>query len=107
MASPKKLAHVVFRTGNLAAMCAWYSSVLEARVTFANELIAFVTYDDEHHRVAFANVGATADPAPDARGLGSVAQALLLHSPVPVTVVRAAAAETDATAATDDDDAAG
>lgn len=73
MASPAKLAHVVFRTGNLAAMCEWYCSVLEARVAFANDFIAFVTYDDEHHRVAFANVGATAQPPPDARGLEHVA----------------------------------
>ncbi len=73
MASPKKLAHVVFRTGHLQAMCDWYCTVLEARVAYANDFVAFITYDDEHHRVAFANLGATAQPAADARGLEHVA----------------------------------
>lgn len=73
MASPIKLAHVVFRTGRLAAMLEWYCTVLEARVAYANDFVAFITYDDEHHRVAFANLGATAQPAPDARGLEHVA----------------------------------
>jgi catechol-2,3-dioxygenase len=73
MASPVKLAHVVFRTGRLQEMLDWYCTVLEAHVAYANDFVAFITYDDEHHRVAFANLGATAQPAPDARGLEHVA----------------------------------
>ena len=73
MASPIKLAHVVFRTGRLAEMRDWCCTVLEARVAFSNDFVAFITYDDEHHRVAFANLGATEQPAPDARGLEHVA----------------------------------
>lgn len=38
-------------------------------------------------------MGARGAGAPDSRGLGSVAHALLLHSPMPVTVVRSATAE--------------
>jgi catechol 2,3-dioxygenase-like lactoylglutathione lyase family enzyme len=73
MASPKKLAHVVFRTGNLPAMRDWYCTVLEARVAFSNDFVAFITYDDEHHRVAFANLGATDQPTATTRGLEHVA----------------------------------
>jgi catechol-2,3-dioxygenase len=73
MASPKKLAHVVFRTGRLPEMRDWYCTVLEARVAFGNDFVAFITYDDEHHRVAFANLGATEQPAANARGLEHVA----------------------------------
>jgi len=51
MASPKKLAHVVFRTGRLAEMRDWYCTVLEARVAFGNDFLAFLTYDEEHHRI--------------------------------------------------------
>jgi catechol-2,3-dioxygenase len=51
MASPKKLAHVALKTGNLAKAKAWYLSVLEARVKFENEVLCFMSYDDEHHRV--------------------------------------------------------
>ncbi len=73
MASPIKLAHVVFRTGRLAEMLDWYCTVLEARVAYANDFVAFLTYDDEHHRVAFANLGATEQPAANTRGLEHVA----------------------------------
>ena len=52
MTAPQKLAHVVFRTNDLSAMRSWYETVLEAKATFANEKLAFLTYDDEHHRLA-------------------------------------------------------
>jgi catechol-2,3-dioxygenase len=54
MAPPVKFAHVVYDTNRLDEMIAWYTKVLEARVVFAADFAAFLTYDDEHHRVAFA-----------------------------------------------------
>jgi catechol 2,3-dioxygenase-like lactoylglutathione lyase family enzyme len=51
-AVPAKFAHVVFRTRDLDRMVAWYETVLGAHVAMRNEFIAFLTYDDEHHRVA-------------------------------------------------------
>jgi catechol 2,3-dioxygenase-like lactoylglutathione lyase family enzyme len=54
-ASPKKLAHVVLRTrDNYEAMIEWYGRVLNARTVFASQLLTFLTYDDEHHRIAIA-----------------------------------------------------
>ena len=44
-------------------------------------------------------LGARGAGAPDGRGLGSVAHGVLLHSPVPVTVVRGAAVEVEETPA--------
>lgn len=52
MTAPIRLSHIVFRTNQLNAMCEWYCRVLEAHVVFANERIAFLTYDEEHHRIA-------------------------------------------------------
>ena len=52
MTRPIKLAHVVFRTNQLDRMIRWYREVLGARVVFGNDKIAFLTYDDEHHRIA-------------------------------------------------------
>jgi catechol-2,3-dioxygenase len=52
MPKPIKLAHVLFKTNDLAAMRDWYCTVLEAEVAFENRFVAFLTYDDEHHRVA-------------------------------------------------------
>jgi catechol 2,3-dioxygenase-like lactoylglutathione lyase family enzyme len=63
--SPEKFAHVVLKTASFDAVIAWYASVLQARVAFRNDFIAFLTYDDEHHRVAVINApgSPTADEA--------------------------------------------
>jgi catechol-2,3-dioxygenase len=54
--SPKKLAHAVFRTReHYAEMIEWYCLVLNARKVFESERITFLSYDDEHHRIAIAN----------------------------------------------------
>lgn len=53
MVAPTKLAHLVFRTNQLQRMIDWYATVLEATPTYQDKGIAFLTYDDEHHRVAF------------------------------------------------------
>ena len=37
-------------------MLEWYKTVFEAKVQYENPAIAFLTYDDEHHRFAFANM---------------------------------------------------
>ena len=52
MAPPARLAHIVFRTNQLDVMVDWYLRVLEARIVFRSDSMAFITYDDEHHRVA-------------------------------------------------------
>lgn len=73
MASPVKLAHVVLKTGQLKTMLDWYCDVLEGRVAFANDLLAFMTYDDEHHRVAFMATGSDVRPTSGHTGLHHVA----------------------------------
>jgi hypothetical protein len=39
-------------------MIDWYQFVLAAKVQHQNPVLAFLTYDDEHHRVAFLNLDA-------------------------------------------------
>jgi len=56
MAPPAKLAHVVYMTRRFEEMLDWYEKVFEARVQYQNPAFAFLTYDDEHHRFAFANM---------------------------------------------------
>jgi catechol 2,3-dioxygenase-like lactoylglutathione lyase family enzyme len=63
--SPAKLAHVVLRVSDLPRSRDWYLRVLQARPAFENEMVCFLTYDDEHHRI-----GLIARP-----GLGSQADA--------------------------------
>jgi catechol-2,3-dioxygenase len=71
--SPAKLAHVVLRTARFDQMCEWYQVVLNARTAYANEYLAFITYDDEHHRVALVNMPSLSDVRADAAGLDHVA----------------------------------
>lgn len=64
MASPVKLAHVVLWTTQLPLMREWYGKVLGARVVHENPFAAFLTYDEEHHRIALVDPeGIVASPA--------------------------------------------
>lgn len=74
IASPARLAHVVLRTTQYDAVVAWYKLVLGARVQFeASGKISFLTYDDEHHRIAVVNVPTLADRPPMAIGVDHIA----------------------------------
>ena len=62
--SPKKLSHLVLQTNRRQEMIDWYCTVLGAELLHQNKMIAFISYDDEHHRVAFVDPGPLADKAP-------------------------------------------
>lgn len=53
---PQKFAHVVYRTHRFDAMLEWYKIVFGAKVQHQDPVLAFLTYDDEHHRLAFINL---------------------------------------------------
>ena len=57
MTAPSKFSHIVYRTHRYGEMIDWYTRVLEAHVRYRDERFAFLSYDDEHHRVAFVNLG--------------------------------------------------
>ncbi|MDO9406157.1 MAG: VOC family protein [Polaromonas sp.] len=54
--SPARLAHVVMRTSQFDALVAWYLTVLGAKVAFSDGALAFLSYDEEHHRIAVLNI---------------------------------------------------
>ena len=54
--SPSKLSHIVLKTSRFGEMVDWYLTVLGARVVHGNDRIAFITYDDEHHRMAIVRM---------------------------------------------------
>jgi catechol-2,3-dioxygenase len=62
---PTKLAHVVFQTNRIGAMRDWYCRVLGGHVIYENPHLSFVTYDEEHHRVAFLDFGPLSPRATD------------------------------------------
>jgi len=49
---PLRLAHIVLQTNRLSEMKQWYQSVLATRVVFESPSATFMTFDDEHHRLA-------------------------------------------------------
>ena len=52
MSASPKFAHVVFQTSQLELMRDWYCTVLAGHVVYEDQALCFITYDDEHHRVA-------------------------------------------------------
>lgn len=70
---PAKLAHVVLRTAHFDEARTWYETVLGATTVFANRFLAFLTYDDEHHRLALVDVGGGPAAVAGAPGLEHVA----------------------------------
>lgn len=54
--SPARLAHVVLRSSQFDALVAWYSTVLGASIAFSDGHLAFLSYDEEHHRIAVLNI---------------------------------------------------
>ena len=71
--SPDAFAHFVLRTSNLEEMRRWYQKVLNAEVVHDNGRLCFLTYDDEHHRLALVNVPGLHAPDAETWGLAHVA----------------------------------
>jgi catechol 2,3-dioxygenase-like lactoylglutathione lyase family enzyme len=66
---PAKFAHVVLRTVDLKRARDWYLEVLAAEVCYENDMVCFITYDDEHHRVGLVTMPSLSAAAPNATGL--------------------------------------
>jgi catechol-2,3-dioxygenase len=70
---PDRLAHVVLRTRQLEPMVTWWTAVLNADVAFKNAFICFLSFDDEHHRVAIVQPPDLGEAAGNAAGLDHIA----------------------------------
>ncbi len=64
MVAPSKFAHVVYNTHRYQEMIEWYGAVFEARIQHGDDRLTFMTYDDEHHRFAFLNLGPMPEQPP-------------------------------------------
>lgn len=71
--SPKKMAHMVIRTRQFEEVTEWYKNVLQSEVVFENERVVFLTFDDEHHRIAIAHSSEIDDYNPKSAGIDHVA----------------------------------
>ena len=69
---PLKFVHVVYRTRRFDEMVRWYQTVFDAKVQYQNPALAFLTYDGEHHRFAFANLDILAPQATEKDRRGAI-----------------------------------
>jgi catechol-2,3-dioxygenase len=77
MASDLRLAHVVLQTSRLGEMRDFYGAVLGAHVVFETDDACLMTFDEEHHRVAFTSPPfPLQDKSPVAAGLHHSAYSL-------------------------------
>lgn len=71
--APAKLAHFVLRTPRFDESVAWWKTVLVAEPRHQNDFLSFLTYDDEHHRLAILSDPNLADDGKTSAGLEHVA----------------------------------
>lgn len=71
--SPAKFAHIVLYTKKFQEMVDWYCHFLGASVTGASQGLAFLTYDDEHHRIAIIETPDYKDREPNTVGMAHFA----------------------------------
>jgi len=54
--SPRSMAHVVLKTPDIKRMSAYYKTFLGAHASWESDQLAFLTYDEEHHRIALIHI---------------------------------------------------
>ena len=72
---PKGFVHMVLKTGRFEEQVAFYQTFLNAWIVMGDENGAFLTYDEEHHRIAIANFGSLPELDRTAAGLEHVSYA--------------------------------
>lgn len=80
--SPAKFCHIVLRTTpeNFKSMVEWWKTSLGAHAVWENEVICFMTYDDEHHRVAITGRPGTTPKTGDAITGGGLAHVAFAYN---------------------------
>ena len=76
LVKPAHFAHFVVRVADLDRSIGWYRTVLGMEIVHRNPMIAFMTYDDEHHRMALVQVGDAEAMSKRAPGVDHVAYTL-------------------------------
>jgi catechol 2,3-dioxygenase-like lactoylglutathione lyase family enzyme len=70
---PTKMAHFVIRAKRFQEVLAWYRQVFNMRTSLEAPVIAFLTFDEEHHRLAILNTAHLPTPEGPHTGIDHVA----------------------------------
>ncbi|ANO50519.1 VOC family protein [Woeseia oceani] len=73
--APIRMSHVVIGTNpeNYEAMVEWYLTYFEGEIAYANDDVAFIGFDEEHHRVAIAAIPGLVRPPANSTGVNHFA----------------------------------
>ncbi|MEM7094286.1 MAG: VOC family protein [Actinomycetota bacterium] len=70
---PVKLAHFVLRSPRFTESVAWWTTVLGAETRHENDFVCFLSYDEEHHRLAIISAPQLHDNERTTAGLEHIA----------------------------------
>jgi len=73
---PAYLSHYGIRARRYKEMIQWYTTVFRAQVQHENEFLAFMTFDEEHHRLVIFEDPETVDRPATAAGVDHVGYGL-------------------------------
>ena len=73
--APIQMSHIVISThpDNYETMVNWYLTYFEAEIAYANDDVAFIGFDEEHHRIAIAAVPDLVQPPANSWGVNHFA----------------------------------
>lgn len=71
-ANPPYISHYGIRATRYREMVQWYQTVFRARIQHENEFLAFMTFDEEHHRLVIFEDAATVAKPENAAGIDHV-----------------------------------
>lgn len=69
---PAYISHYGIRAQRYKEMIQWYKTVFNAKIQHENEFLAFMTFDDEHHRLVIFEDADTVDKPATAAGVDHV-----------------------------------
>ena len=71
-AKPAYISHYGIRARRYQEMIRWYKTVFRAKVQHENEFLAFMTFDEEHHRLVIFEDAATVPKPENAAGIDHI-----------------------------------
>lgn len=77
---PSYISHIGLRARNYDEMLDWYQKVMGAKVHHQNEFLAFMTFDDEHHRMVIYTDPETVERPPTANGVDHIGYGVRDHA---------------------------
>lgn len=77
---PSYISHVGIRARKYAEMLEWYQKVMGARIDHQNDFLAFMTFDDEHHRMVIFEDPETVERPLSAHGIDHIGYGVRDHA---------------------------